>query len=66
MQDTLQKDDANEIDIEIEESIDARVSLERDIHDYLASRLEELEPGLSLNDNGIEVQTDAGRTYLSF
>jgi hypothetical protein len=63
-QGTHQEDDADEINIDIEESIDARVSLERDIHDYLASRLDELESGLSLNENGIEYQTDAGRIDL--
>jgi len=51
----------NEIDTDIEASLEARVSLERDLHDYLAQRLCELEPGLKVHDNGVEYQTDAGR-----
>jgi len=38
--------------------------LERDVHDYLASHLAELEPGLTLHEDGVEYQTDAGRIDL--
>ncbi len=51
----------SEIDNDISESIDTSVSLERDLHNYLANRLTEIEPGLTLVDGGIEYQTDAGR-----
>ena len=50
-----------DIDADIEESFETRASLERDVRDYLVSRLQELEPGLVLHDNGVEHQTDAGR-----
>lgn len=50
-----------ELESEVEESIDTRVSLERDLHDYLGRRLEKIEPGLKIHPNGIEYVTDAGR-----
>jgi RecB family endonuclease NucS len=56
--------DSEEIDAEVEESIEATVSLERDLHSYLAARVSEIESGLSLVDNGIEYQTEAGRIDL--
>jgi RecB family endonuclease NucS len=40
------------------------VSLERDLHSYLATRVSEIESGLSLLENGIEYQTEAGRIDL--
>jgi hypothetical protein len=51
----------SEIDNDISESIETRVSLESDLHKYLADRLTEIEPGLTLVDGGIEYQTEAGR-----
>jgi len=51
----------SEIDTNIEDSLETRVSLERDLHDYLIRNLCELEPGLKLHDNGVEYQIDAGR-----
>lgn len=48
----------------MQESIEASVSLERDLHSYLATRLTEIETGLSLVDNGIEYPTEAGRIDL--
>jgi endonuclease len=53
-----------EIEAEVEESIEASVSLERDLHSYLAARVSEIESGLSLVENGIEYQTEAGRIDL--
>lgn len=50
-----------QIEADIEDSLDARVSMERDLHDYLAKRLGELEQGLTLHDDGVEYHTDAGR-----
>ncbi len=61
MPETAPDEDEGEITTDVEESLAARISFERDLHDYLASRLEALEPGLTLHDNGIEYQTDAGR-----
>jgi RecB family endonuclease NucS len=50
--------------IQLEESIDASVSLERDLHLYLATRIGEIEEGLTLVENGIEYQTEAGQIDL--
>ena len=56
-------DEKDEPDIEsnIEDSIEASVSLERDLHNWLTTRLPEIEPGLILVDGGVEYQTEAGR-----
>jgi len=54
-------EDEDDISADVEESFEARASLERDVRDYLASHLGELEPGLTLHENGVEYQTDAGR-----
>jgi RecB family endonuclease NucS len=53
-----------QIETEIEESIEASVSLERDLHSYLAARVSEIESGLSLVENGVEYQTEAGKIDL--
>ena len=52
------------IEAEVEDSIEASVSLERDLHSYLATRVDEIESGLTLVENGVECQTDAGRIDL--
>jgi hypothetical protein len=52
---------SEEIEAEVEESIEASVSLERDLHSYLAGRVSEIESSLTLVENGIEYQTEAGR-----
>jgi hypothetical protein len=54
----------DQIAAEVEESIEASVSLERDLHTYLASRVSEIESGLTLVENGVEHQTEAGRIDL--
>lgn len=46
---------------EIEETIEASLSLEKDLHSYLAARIEKIERGLNIVDDGVEFQTDAGR-----
>lgn len=46
---------------EVLETIDASLSLEKDLHSYLAARVSEIENGLVLAENGVEYQTDAGR-----
>ncbi len=51
----------NNVETEIDESIKTSVSLEKDLHSYLAARVEEIEQGLVLVDNGVEYPTDAGR-----
>ena len=49
---------------DIEAIEEATLSLERDLHNYLATRLNQLEVGLILVDGGIEVQTEVGRIDL--
>src|SRR4051812_37477733 len=56
--------DADLIENEVEDSIEARVSIERDLHDYLSRHLTQLEPGLTLHDGGVEYQTAAGRVDI--
>lgn len=56
--------ETDESETEIEEAMDASISLEKDLHFYLAKRVHELEPGLSLVENGVEHQTDARRIDL--
>lgn len=60
----LQDDDADQIDKDVEDSIEARVSIERDLHDYLSRHLTQLEPDLTLLDGGVEYQTEAGRVDI--
>ncbi len=55
------EDDADQIENEVEESLEARVSIECDLRDYLSRHLTQLEPKLTLHDGGVEYQTDAGR-----
>lgn len=49
-----------DVESEIDEAVDVGVSLERDLHDYLVTRLAEVEPGLTMVENGREFHTDAG------
>lgn len=51
-------------DAEVEATLDASVSLESDLHTYLALRIGEIEEGLTLVPNGVEYQTEAGRVDL--
>lgn len=46
---------------DIEETIEASLSLERDLHSYLAAKVDIIEAGLSIVEHGVEFQTDAGR-----
>jgi RecB family endonuclease NucS len=61
---TSEESYGDEIETEVEEANEARVSLEKDLHSYLATRVSEIESGLSLVENGIEYQTEAGRIDL--
>jgi len=49
---------------ETEQAFEASVSLERDLHDWLARRVAELEDGLVLEPGGVERVTEAGRIDL--
>ena len=51
----------DDIEAEIEDTIEASLSLERDLHTYLACRVEKIEQGLEIVENGVEYQTDAGK-----
>lgn len=55
---------SDDAEAELEESIEASVSLERDLHSYLAARVGEIETGLVLAEDGVEYQTEAGRIDL--
>ena len=55
---------SDQIEAEVEESIEASVSLERDLHSYLATRISEIESDLTLVENGVEHQTEVGRIDL--
>ena len=57
-------DITDESDTDVQETIETSISLERDLHSYLASRVSEIENGLVLAEDGVEHQTDAGRIDL--
>jgi hypothetical protein len=61
---TSEESPADQIEAEVEESIEASVSLERDLHSYLAARVSEIESGLTLVESGVEYQIEAGRIDL--
>jgi len=54
----------DQIEAEVEESIEASLSLERDLHSYLATRVCEIESGLTLVEDGVEYPTEAGKIDL--
>jgi RecB family endonuclease NucS len=58
------ENDISDMESTIEETIEATVSLERDLHNWLKTRLTEIEPGLTLVDGGMEYQTEVGRIDL--
>lgn len=49
------------VEEEITDSIEFGVSLERDLHKYLAHHVDRIEPGLRISPNGIEHSVEAGR-----
>lgn len=61
MQDDLDLGGNDASEDELLENIDATISLEKDLHGYLAARVHEIENGLVIANNGIEYLTDAGR-----
>jgi len=52
------------IEDSITQSIDTQVSLERDLQQYLAGRVHEIENGLALVEGGVEYVVEAGRIDL--
>jgi len=54
----------DEIENDIEETINSRLSLEKDLHSYLSMNINEIEENLVLAEDGIEYQIDAGRIDL--
>jgi RecB family endonuclease NucS len=65
-EDGRSENETDEIDVdeEIIESIDAQISLERDLQKNLAHKVGQIEPGLRLIEGGIEFVTEAGRIDL--
>lgn len=53
-----------EIEAEAEDAVEASLSLERDLHSYLAQRVAVIESGLTLIEGGVEYTTEAGRIDL--
>lgn len=51
----------NDIEETLNDSLESRVSLERDLHNYVANKLDAIETGLKLHDRGIEYKTEIGR-----
>ena len=51
----------DDTELEVEETIEASISLERDLHTYLSKRVDVIEEGLVLAEDGIEYIIDAGR-----
>lgn len=51
----------DEAENDVQATIDASLSLERDLHNYLANRVNEIESDLTVVEDGIEFSTDAGR-----
>lgn len=56
--------ETDEDENEVQETIEASLSLERDLHSYLAKRVNEIELGLALVEGGIEHHIDVGRIDL--
>lgn len=58
--------ESSEVEIEesISESIDTQISLEKDLQNYLAQRVHEMENDLCIIENGVEYVTKAGRVDL--
>jgi len=54
----------DEIENDIEETINSRLSFERDLHSYLSMNISKIENNLILLEDGIEYQIDAGRIDL--
>jgi hypothetical protein len=59
-----ESEDSSDPATAVDESLEAAVSLERDLQSYLITRVTEVEPGLTLVENGIEYQTGVGRIDL--
>jgi len=57
-------DSDDQVENEVAQSIEARVSIERDLRDYLSRHLSQVEPNLKLHDGGVEYQTEAGRVDI--
>lgn len=60
----VDSDQSTDHEVTIDDPIETQVSLEKDLHQYLSSRISEIEPGLVLVDGGIEYATEAGRIDL--
>ena len=63
-QSSLEVGELDDVENEIVDSIEFGVSLERDLHNYLAHNLNRIEPGLELAPSGVEYSIGAGRIDL--
>ncbi len=54
----------DDIEKDIEETINSRLSFERDLHSYLSMNIDEIDKDLFLFEDGIEYKIDAGRIDL--
>lgn len=61
---SIDDDAESTVEEAIEATVETSLSLERDLHSYLATRVCEIEAGLSLAENGVEYPTEAGRIDL--
>lgn len=57
-------EDIDDSESEVIDTIEASLSLEKDLHQYLAKRVSKIEAGLELVEDGVEYKTDAGRIDL--
>ena len=52
------------VETDIEETINSRLSLEKDLHSYLSRNINKIDENLILAEDGIEYQIDAGSIDL--
>ena len=62
--DSINQNDVDDSESEVIDTIEASLSLEKDLHQYLAQCVSEIESGLELVEDGVEYQIDAGRIDL--
>lgn len=62
--DTISQREVEDSESDVIDTIEASLSLEKDLHQYLAQRVSDIEPDLKLVEDGIEFKIDAGRIDL--
>jgi endonuclease len=61
---SVNQNESDDLESEVIDTIEASLSLERDLHQYLAQSVSEIESGLKLVEDGVEYTIDAGRIDL--